>query len=46
MEESIKFYTEIIQMKMVGEVERTEPTKGLVVTLESPNSSQILELNY
>ena len=46
MDESIKFYTEILGMEIAEERERTEPTKGEGVTLKSPGSNQILELNF
>ncbi len=46
MDESIKFYTEAFGMNVAEKREKTEPTKGEVVTLKSPDSEQILELNY
>ncbi len=46
MDESIKFYTEVLGMEIVEKRQKTEPTKGEVVTLKSPNSSQFLELNF
>jgi lactoylglutathione lyase len=46
MDESIKFYTQILGMKIVEKRQRTEPTKGEVVTLKSPASAQLLELNF
>jgi lactoylglutathione lyase len=46
MDESIRFYTEVLGMKITEKREKTEPTKGEVVTLKSPNSNQLLELNY
>jgi lactoylglutathione lyase len=46
MDESIRFYTEVLGMTVVEEREKTEPTKGEVVTLKSPNSNQLLELNF
>jgi len=46
MDESIKFYTQILGMKIVEKRQRTEPTKGEVVTLKSPASDQLLELNF
>ena len=46
MDESIKFYTEVLGMEIAVERERTEPTKGEGVTLKSPNSNQLLELNF
>jgi lactoylglutathione lyase len=46
IQESLDFYTKILQMEMVDKLERTEPTKGQVVTLRSRDSAQLLELNY
>ena len=46
MQESLDFYTKVFQMQIVDKLERTEPTKGQVVTLKSPASDQLLELNY
>lgn len=46
MEESLKFYTEVLGMVIAEPLEIMEPTKGRVVTLKSPGSEQILELNY
>lgn len=46
MEESLKFYTEVLGMVIVDPLESLEPTKGSAVTLRSPNSEQVLELNY
>jgi lactoylglutathione lyase len=46
MDESIRFYTEVLGMKIAEKRERTEPTKGEVVTLKSPGSVQLLELNF
>ena len=46
MEESIKFYTDVLGMVIAEPLQRTVPTEGSVVTLKSPNSEQILELNY
>ena len=46
MEESLKFYTDVLGMVIIEPLQRTEPTKGSVVTLKSPGSEQILELNY
>jgi Glyoxalase/Bleomycin resistance protein/Dioxygenase superfamily len=46
MEESLNFYTKIFQMEIVVKLEKTEPTKGQVVTLKSKDSEQLLELNY
>ena len=46
MEESLKFYTDVLGMVIAEPLQRTVPTKGSVVTLKSPDSEQILELNY
>ena len=46
MDESIKFYTEVLGMEIAEKRERTEPTKGEVITLRSPDSNQLLELNF
>ncbi|WXG46477.1 MAG: VOC family protein [Candidatus Atabeyarchaeum deiterrae] len=46
MDESIRFYTEVLGMRVAEKRERMEPTKGEVVTLKSSNSNQLLELNY
>jgi len=46
MQESLDFYTKVFQMQMVEKLEKAEPTKGQVVTLKSPTSNQMLELNF
>jgi hypothetical protein len=46
MDESIRFYTEVLRMKIVEKREKTIPTRGEIVTLKSPNSSQLMELNF
>jgi len=46
MDESIRFYTEVLGMKIAEKREKMEPTRGEVVTLKSPTSSQLLELNF
>ena len=46
MDESILFYTKVLAMEIVEKRVRTEPTKGEVVTLKSPDSNQLLELNF
>jgi len=46
MEESLNFYTDVLGMVVAEPLQRTVPTKGSVVTLKSPDSEQILELNY
>ena len=45
-EESIHFYTEIMGMGIVEPMAATPPTQGKVATLQSPNSDQLLELNW
>jgi len=46
MDQSIAFYTEILGMKLVEERQKTPPTEGEVATLKSPDSGQLLELNW
>jgi lactoylglutathione lyase len=46
MGESLKFYTEVLGMVIAEPLQKTPATKGSVVTLKSPNSDQLLELNY
>ena len=46
MEESVRFYTEVLGMKLVEAVQPTPPTQGKVATLQSPESAQLLELNW
>ncbi len=46
MEESLKFYTDVLGMVITEPLERMTPTKGSAVILKSPNSEQVLELNY
>lgn len=46
MEESVRFYTEIMGMKPVEPILTAPPTRGKVVTLKSPDSEQLLELNW
>ena len=46
MEESLKFYTEVLGMVIAEPLEGMGPTKGSVVTLKSPGSEQLLELNH
>jgi lactoylglutathione lyase len=45
MDESIRFYTEILGMKLL-EREQTPQTQGEVATLKSPGSEQEIELNW
>ena len=45
MDESIRFYTQILGMKLL-ERERTPQTQGEVATLKSPGSEQVIELNW
>ena len=46
MEESLRFYTDVLGMVIVEPLQKTTPTRGSVVTLKSPNSEQVLELNH
>jgi lactoylglutathione lyase len=46
MDQSIAFYTEVLGMKLVEEKVNTPPTRGEVATLKSPDSEQLLELNW
>src|SRR5881409_1417021 len=46
MDASLRFYTEVLGMRVVEKRERTPPTKGEVVTLGSPGGDQLLELNW
>ncbi|MEE9600974.1 MAG: VOC family protein [Thermoplasmata archaeon] len=46
MDESLRFYVEVLGMEIASERERLEPTKGEAVTLKSRDSDQLLELNY
>ena len=46
MEESINFYTGMLNMTIADKRERTEPTKDGIVTLKSRHTSQLLELNW
>jgi lactoylglutathione lyase len=46
IEDSLRFYTEIFGMQVVEPLESTPPTDGKVVTLQSPDSAQLLELNW
>ena len=46
MAASIRFYTEILGMEIVEQLQSTAPTKGQVVGLRSPGGSQLLELNW
>jgi lactoylglutathione lyase len=46
MDESINFYTGVLNMTIADNRERTEPTKDGFVTLKSRNSSQLPELNW
>ena len=46
IERSLRFYTEILGMEVVDRLESFEPTRGKAVTLRSPGSSQLLELNW
>jgi lactoylglutathione lyase len=46
MEESLKFYTKVLGMIIMEPLQNTPPTRGSVVTLKSPSSEQVLELNH
>jgi len=46
MDKSIRFYTEVMGMEVAEKREKTASTRGEVVTLRSPNSDQLLELDY
>ena len=45
MDESIKFYSEILGMKLIGR-ELAPQTHGESATLKSPGSEQVIELNW
>jgi catechol 2,3-dioxygenase-like lactoylglutathione lyase family enzyme len=44
--ESLRFYTELLGMEIVDPLQSTPQTRGQVVILRSPGSSQLLELNW
>ncbi len=46
MDESVRFYTEVFGMQVVEPVQPAPPTHGKVATLKSPDSDQLLELNW
>ncbi len=46
IEDSLRFYTEILGMQVVETLQPTPPTEGQVVTLRSSGSTQLLELNW
>lgn len=46
MDESLRFYTEVLGMEVVHPLASTPPTRGKVVVLRSPGSTQLLELNW
>ena len=46
MDESVRFYTDVFGMEVVEPVEAAPPTNGKVATLKSPDSEQLLELNW
>jgi lactoylglutathione lyase len=46
IEESLRFYTEVLGMQVVEPLQPTPPTEGQVVTLRSSGSAQLLELNW
>jgi lactoylglutathione lyase len=45
MDESIAFYTEVLGMKLLGR-EKTPQTQGEGAMLKSPDSEQVIELNW
>ncbi len=45
MEASLRFYTEVLGMRVVDALQDVPATKGKVVTLKSADSPQLLELN-
>jgi lactoylglutathione lyase len=46
LDESTRFYTEMLGMEIVEPEQATPPTQGRAVVLRSPGSLQILELNW
>jgi lactoylglutathione lyase len=46
IEDSLRFYTDLLGMEVVEPLAPTPPTQGQVVTLRSPGSTQVLELNW
>lgn len=46
MEESLKFYTEVMGMKVARPPAKISSVGGTFAALKSPGSEQILELNY
>ena len=46
MDESLRFFTGVLGMEVVENRQPTPPTEGEVVTLRSPDGSQLLELNW
>jgi lactoylglutathione lyase len=46
MDDSLRFYTEVLGMQVVEPLQTTPPTAGKVVTLGSADSTQLLELNW
>jgi lactoylglutathione lyase len=46
MDESLRFYANVLGMEIIDKRERTPPTEGEVVTLKSPGGDQLLELNW
>jgi lactoylglutathione lyase len=46
IEDSLRFYTEILGMQVVEPLQPTPPTEGQVVTLRSSGSAHLLELNW
>ena len=46
IEDSLRFYSEILGMQVVEPLQPTPPTEGQVVTLRSSGATQLLELNW
>ncbi len=46
MDDSLRFYTEVLGMQFVEKRERSPPTEGEVATLKSPGGDPLLELNW
>jgi lactoylglutathione lyase len=46
IEESLRFYTEVLGMQVIEPLQPASPTDGRVVTLRSADSTQVLELNW
>jgi lactoylglutathione lyase len=46
VDQSVRFYTQLLGMEVVEPLQSTPATDGQVVTLRSPGGSQTLELNW